>query len=177
MCDGYAVAQSLRRCRDESDISKRSQIAKEDLGSHADVTRLLPDEAHLLLLPFLGEDAPAHGQHGLESFLALSRVLTEPLDESVLDAVLDALPATSQGSDLGLLVKLGLVLAERGVDDGLLDVEQVTEGDVGRDHGDGLGLGVDVGGLKHLRLVHATAHHALEPFRSSLTAGDQTLGA
>ena len=118
---------------------------------------------------------PAHGQHRLKPFLALSSVLPEPLDEGVLDAVLDALPATSQGGDLGLLVELGLVGIERRVDDGLLDVEQVAEGDVGGDHGDCLGLGVDVGGLKHLRLIYAAAQHALEPFRSGLTAGDETL--
>lgn len=82
-------------------------------------------ELQFLSQLLLGEDSPAHLQHGLEALFALDRVLLEAADREVFDLVLYPLPATAKSGDLSTLAELGLVLVKRLVCDGLLDVEDV----------------------------------------------------
>lgn len=91
---------------------------------------------HLLPALLLAECKPAHLEHGLEAFAALDGVLLELADRRVLHGGLDLLPATTDSRNLGLLVKLGLRIRRRPVDDGLLYGDEVRKGEVRRAHGD-----------------------------------------
>ena len=99
-----------------------------------------------LLLALLRESLPGDSEDSLEALAALSGVLAEALDSDFLDAVLDLLPATAHGNDLGRLVEVGLARAAGGsVSDSLLHREKLTPGHVLRAHCDGLFARVDVG--------------------------------
>lgn len=75
----------------------------------------------LLLSPLLREDFAGDSEHPLEALAALGRVLAEPVNSDLLDAVLDLLPATAHGDDFGRLVEDGLArCVGGGVADGLL---------------------------------------------------------
>ena len=75
----------------------------------------------LLLPPLFREDFAGDGEHSLEAFAALGRVLAEPVNGDFLNAVLDLLPAAAHCDDLGGLVEDGLARGVGGsVADGLL---------------------------------------------------------
>lgn len=59
----------------------------------------------LLLPPLLREHFARNGEHSLEALATLSRVLAEPVNGDLFDAVLNLLPATAHGNDLGGLVE------------------------------------------------------------------------
>lgn len=108
------------------------------------------------------------------------RIVAELRHALVLDAVLDALPAAAEGGDLRVLDELRLRRADGLVDDGLLDGDEVGEGQVLGDHCDGLVGRVDVGGLKDVgdvRVAAAAADEGGEPLGGGLLAGDEALGA
>lgn len=128
-------------------------------------------------LALLGKDDAAHLEDALKALAALDGVLLESVDQGVLDAVLDALPAAAEGGDAGALDKLGLVGAEGLVDNLFLDVDEVAPGQVLADHGDGAVGGVDVAGLVDEALVHLAADDGLDPVGGGLAAGNEALGA
>ncbi|KAI6748728.1 hypothetical protein HG531_007675 [Fusarium graminearum] len=130
-----------------------------------------------LASPLLGESLAAHHQDALKALTALDGVLTEVRNHCVLDAVLDSLPATAQGSDVGILDELGLVVAERLVNNLLLDVDEVAPCQVLADHGNGLVDGVNVAGFVHEALVSGAADDGLDPVGDALLACDETLGS
>jgi len=74
-------------------------------------------------LLLLSEDLAAHLEHTLKAFATLDGVLVEPANKRVLDAVLDALPATAEGSDACALHELSVHLVEGLLDNLLLDVD------------------------------------------------------
>ena len=80
---------------------------REKRLSHFRKRRLCDDH---LLLPrlLLGENDTAHLEHTLEALATLDSVLPEACDKAVLDAVLDALPSASHGSDPRTLLELCL---------------------------------------------------------------------
>ncbi|KZL80310.1 hypothetical protein CI238_11057, partial [Colletotrichum incanum] len=135
-----------------------------------------------LALALLGEYSSAHSQHRLESFLALLCVVAEAGHALVFDAVLDALPAAAKGGNLGVLDELGLGGADGLVNNGLLNGDEVGEGEVLGDHGDGLRGRVDVGGFEDVRDVRVgtgagAANKRGEPLGSGLLASDEALSA
>ena len=99
---------------------------------------------HLLLCALLAERTAAHLENGLEALTAPDGVLLELRHARLLDGVLDFLPAAADSGDLGLLIKLRLVLGRWAVDNSLLDGDDVREGEVRRAHGNLLGLWVDI---------------------------------
>lgn len=107
---------------------------------------LLQSEDLALLLEHLACALEDH----LEAFLAGLRVLLEAVDGELLDAVLDLLPSSAEGCDLGALCEVGLIGWCGGVwcvDTGLADLEQVCPCNVHRCHGELLGDGINVGCL------------------------------
>jgi hypothetical protein len=131
---------------------------------------------HLLTSLLLCEDDPAHLKNALETLTTLDGVLVEARDEAVLDLVLDALPATGKSGDLGALVELSLVGAERAVCDLLLHADEVAPCQVLAHHGEGSCGGIDVAGLVDVALI-GVAHEGLEPLGRGLLACDEALGA
>lgn len=104
----------------------------------------------LLVPPFalFCEDLPAHLQHGLETLPALDRVLSEPLDGEIFNAVLYLLPATAQRGNSRVLFKDSTTRLPSGsIYDGLLHGNEIVPGHVLRAHGDFLRVQVDVGGF------------------------------
>lgn len=74
------------------------------------------------------EHSAAHLEHGLESLTASLRILAESLDASFFDLVLDLLPSTAEGSDLGLLLEVGFRGWHgwrRPIDDGFANIQDV----------------------------------------------------
>jgi hypothetical protein len=130
-----------------------------------------------LTLALLGKDDAAHLKDALKALAALDGVLLEAVDEGVLNAVLDALPAAAESSDAGALGELGVVGRGGAVGDLLLNADEVAEGEVLADHGEGLGARVDIAGLVDLRLIHLGREDGLEPLGRALLAGDEALGA
>lgn len=128
-----------------------------------------------MTLLLLGKGHAAHLENALEALAALDGVLLESMHQSILDAVLDSLPATAESGDVGSLDELGLVGTKRLVDDLLLDIDEVAPGQVLADHGDGLGGGINVARLVHKVEVQVAAHHGLHPVRGGLLAGDEAL--
>lgn len=131
---------------------------------------------HRLPALLLAERESAHLEDGLEALTALDGVLLELADRRLLHRGLDLLPAATDGRHLGLLVELGLRVACRPVDDGLLHGDEVCEGEVRRAHGDFLRLRVNVGGLEDVG-GFLPAHHREEPFRCGLFAGYETFSS
>jgi len=125
----------------------------------------------------LGECLSAHHQDALKALTALDSVLAEAGNHCVLDAVLDSLPATAQGSDVGVLDELSLMVAERLVDYLLLNIDEVAPCQVLADHGDGLVDGVDVAGFVHEALISSATDDCLDPVGDGLLACDQTFGS
>jgi hypothetical protein len=62
-------------------------------------------KSRFLLPPLLGKHFARDGEHSLEALAALSRVLAEPVNCDLFDAVLDLLPAAAHCDDLGRLVE------------------------------------------------------------------------
>jgi hypothetical protein len=62
-------------------------------------------KSRFLLPPLLGEHFARDGEHSLEALAALSRVLAEPVNGDLFDAVLNLLPAAAHCDDLGRLVE------------------------------------------------------------------------
>lgn len=141
------------------------------------VTLLCHSHLLLLTLALLGKDDSAHLEDALKALATLDGVLLEAVNEGVLDAVLDALPAAAEGGDAGALLKPGLVVAQGPVDDLLLDVDEVAPGEVLADHGEGLVGRVDVARLEDVADVHVAADDGLDPVGRRLLAGDEALGA
>lgn len=133
----------------------------------------------VLELALFTEDATAHFEDGFETFTATLGILAEALHACLLDLVLDLLPATAERGDLGFLQELrrrvGCVRRWL-VYDGLADVEDVGPGQVGRAHGDLLGLGVDVGDLVDVR-DGVAAKERRDPRRDGLVASDQAFSS
>lgn len=94
------------------------------------------------------EDSAAHLKDRLESLTAFFRVLTESLDASFFDLVLNLLPSAAEGSDLGFLLEVGLGGwhgLRRLIYDSLTDVQDIRPRQVGRAHRDFPGHWIDVG--------------------------------
>lgn len=133
---------------------------------------------HLLLaLLLLGKDLAAHLKNTLKALTALESVLLELVHETVLDAVLNSLPATTESGNVCRLLELGLVVTEGSVNDLLLDVDEVVVRQVLADHGDGLVFRVDIAGLIDVLVLKVRAHNGLDPVRARLLAGDEALSA
>lgn len=128
-------------------------------------------------LALLGKDDAAHLENALKALASLDGILLETVDEGILDAVLDALPATAEGSDAGALNKLGLVVAKGLVDNLFLDVDEVAPSQVLANHGDSAFGRVDVAGFVDEALVHLAANDGLHPVGGRLPAGDEALGS
>ena len=131
----------------------------------------------LLLPPLLCEDFAGDGEHPLEALATLGRVLAEPVNGDLLDAVLDLLPAAAHGDDFGRLVEGCLArVVGGGVADGLLHGQKLTPGHVLGAHGNGLFARVDVGDFVD-EAGFVGAKEGLEPGGQSLFACDEALGA
>ena len=102
----------------------------------------------LLLLLLFAENPPAHCEHSFEPFPPFLGILTEAANARLLNGVLDLLPATTQGSDFGILYKLGACGRDGLVDDGLADANNIRKCEVGRDHRDFFRFRVHIGCLK-----------------------------
>lgn len=136
-------------------------------------------QALVLELALFTEDATAHFEDGFEPFTATLGILAEALHTCLLDLVLDLLPATAESGDLGFLQELrrGVGCVRRWlVYDGLADVEDVGPGQVGRAHGDLLGLGIDVGDLVDVG-DGVAAKERRDPRRDGLVASDQAFSS
>jgi hypothetical protein len=131
----------------------------------------------LLLPPLLGKNFPRNGEHPLEALATLSRVLAEPVNSNLLDAVLDLLPATTHRNHFGRLVEDCLARGVGGcVADGLLHGEELAPGQVLGAHCDGLFARVDVGDFVD-EAGFVGAEEGFEPGGQSLFACDEALGA
>ena len=131
----------------------------------------------LLLSPLLGKGFARNRQHALEAFSSLRCVFAEPVDCDLFDAVLDLLPATAHGDDLGGLVEHGLVgTVDRGVSDGLLHRQKLAPGQVLGAHGDRLLARVDVGDFVDSAGI-VGAEERLEPCWQGLLASNEALSA
>ena len=131
----------------------------------------------LLLPPLLGKDFPRNGKHPFEALATLSRVLAEPVNSDLFNAVLDLLPAAAHRDDLGRLVENRLAWAiGSSVADGLLHGEELAPGQVLGAHCDGLFARVDVGDFVD-EAGFVGAEEGLEPGGQSLFACDEALGA
>lgn len=151
-------------------LPKETQIAT----TQSALTHLSSD---LLLSALLSKCLSRDSQHPLKTLAALSRVLAESVRCSLLNAVLNLLPATAKRNDLSCLVEVCLARgARRGVSDSLLHREQLAPGQVLRAHGDRLFAGVDVGDFIDEAAV-GRAEKGLEPGGHGLLAGDEALGA
>lgn len=107
-----------------------------------------------LPLALVCKDFAAHLQNSLEALSSTDGILPEAFDGEVLDAVLDLLPATAEGNDLGILVEDGAGVGCRGrgsVNDGLANGKQIGPGHVDAAHGDLFLLGVNIGRLVDMR--------------------------
>lgn len=116
-------------------------------------------------LALVGEDLTSALQYHLEALASAHGVLLEALDGELLNAVLDLLPAATQGRDLGALGEGRLRVGRRCrrvVDASLADVDQVGPGQVHRAQRDGAVLGVDVRRLVDVRCVLA-AEYRVDP--------------
>lgn len=130
-----------------------------------------------LTFSLFSKDDSAHLEDTLETLLALDCILLEPRDQSILDLVLDALPAAAEGGDSGALHELGLVVAKGRICDLFLDVDEVAPSQILAHHGDGSIGRVDIAGLVYPAVVHVAADDGLEPVRGGLLAGDEAFGA
>lgn len=164
--------QSLKRKINDQIIGKEAERAGEEQGAKSGSD----GDGQTLALPLHGENLSAHLEHHLKALATLDGVLLETLDSKVLDAVLDFLPATAEGSDLSRLLEDGAVCRGRAVYDGFANGEQVGEGHVHAAHGDLLGRRVDVRGFVDVGDLLA-AEEGSEPFGGRLLAGDKTFGA
>lgn len=125
-----------------------------------------------------GEDLSAHLEHSLKALTTLDGILLETLNGEVLNAVLDLLPTTAEGSDLSRLLEdcaRGRTSGRRTVNDGFADGEEIVESHVCAAHRDLLGDRVDVRGFVDLRDILAAEERA-EPLWCRLLAGDETFG-
>ena len=143
----------------------------------------LPQDPAALLqredLALLLEHLTCALENHLETLLAGLRILLETIDGELLDAVLDLLPSSAEGCDLGALCEVGLVGRRGGVrcvDAGLADLEQIGPCDVHRGHGELLGNGINVGCLVDHGCVD-TAEDSGYPFRRGLLTCDEAFCA
>lgn len=131
----------------------------------------------LLLPPLLCEDFAGDGEYPLEALATLGRVLAEPVNGDLLDAVLDLLPAAAHGDDFGRLVEGRLAWGVGGgVADGLLHGQKLAPGQVLGAHGNGLFARVDVGDFVD-EAGFVGSEEGLEPSGQSLFACDEAFGA
>lgn len=173
--------QSLERMTGYKSVEE----SKKSSGESNEVRRVESTRVHLcngnseaLAFSLHGEDLSAHLEHSLKALTAFDSVLLEALNGEVLDAVLDLLPTTAEGSDLSRLLEdcaRGRTGRRRTVNDGFADGEEIVESHVRAAHRDLLGDRVDVRGFVDLRDILATEERA-EPFWCGLLAGDETFG-
>lgn len=120
-----------------SRVQYEQEPSEADMSNEVDLyLSLLQDPAVLLQpqhVPLLLECPATHGQYHLEPFAALGSILLEPLAGSLLNAVLDLLPSSTQCGYLGALLEVrpgGWRCSGRLVDAGFADVEEVGPGHV-----------------------------------------------
>jgi hypothetical protein len=155
-------------------VEREEQTESRRAGEH-----LCNSNSKALAFSLHGKHLSAHLEHRLKALAALDGVLLEALDGKFLDAVLDLLPAATEGSDLSGLLEdcaRGGAGGRGTVNDGFADGEEIVEGHVHAAHGNLLCGRVDVGCLVDLRDIFA-AKEGTEPFWCGLFAGDETFGA
>jgi hypothetical protein len=98
---------------------RRHKVCQKVQGSRP--RGVFDSKSRFLLPPLLGEHFARDGEHSLEALAALSRVLAEPVNGDLFDAVLNLLPAAAHCDDLGRLVENSSAGGIRGsVANGLL---------------------------------------------------------
>jgi len=157
-----------------------SLVEGSELGLGEDRALLL----QLQQLPLLFKDFASLLKHHLKALLALGGILLEALDGELLNTVLDLLPATAQGGNLGALSEGGSGVGGKGRGAGgggsvcarLAHIDEVGHGHVHGAQGQCLGGRVDVGRLVDHGCVLA-AEDRRHPLGRCLAAGDEALGA